>query len=72
MGHTYEIRVVGDVSGDEVAALGAVVIGRQRAATVLRGIPDQSALHGVLDRVTALGLELLEVRIAPEDEGRTA
>ena len=39
MGHTYEIRVAGDVSGDEVAALGAFVIGRQRAATVLRGIP---------------------------------
>jgi hypothetical protein len=31
--------------------------------TVLHGeIADQAALHGVLDRVQALGLELIEVR----------
>ena len=35
--------------------------------TVLHGeIADQAALHGVLDRVQALGLELIEVRRLPD------
>jgi hypothetical protein len=34
--------------------------------TVLHGdIEDQAALHGLLDRVQALGLELIEVRRLP-------
>ena len=72
MGQTYEIRVTGEVSDDDASALGAVVTDTQRASTVLRGIADQSALHGVLDRVAALGLEVLEVRLAPDDTGRRA
>jgi hypothetical protein len=30
--------------------------------TLLHGIADQAALHGVLAQIEALGLELLEVR----------
>jgi hypothetical protein len=38
--------------------------------TVLHGeIADQAALHGFLDRVQALGLELIEVRRLPESVG---
>ena len=34
--------------------------------TLLRGaVADQAALHGVLAKVEALGLELLEVRACP-------
>ena len=34
--------------------------------TVLHGdIADQAALHGVIDRIQALGLELIEVRRLP-------
>ncbi len=33
--------------------------------TLLQGIVDQAALHGVLARIEALGLELLEVRRLP-------
>ena len=69
MGQTYEIRVTGEVSDDDAAALGAVVTGTQQACTVLRGIADQAALQGVLDRVAALGLEILEVHLAPDDTG---
>jgi hypothetical protein len=33
------------------------------AETVLRGvITDQAELHGVLDRIQSLGLELIEIR----------
>ena len=35
----------------------------RKRQTVLRGeIQDQSALHGVLDRIRALGIEIVEVR----------
>lgn len=38
--------------------------------TLLQGIADQAALHGVLARVEALRLELLEVRRLPENNTR--
>lgn len=45
----------------------------QPAETVLHGeIVDQAALHGILDRVQALGLELIEVRRLPEPAGEEA
>ena len=38
-------------------------------ATVLSGtLPDQSALHGILDRVRDLGLTVISVRRVPPDE----
>jgi hypothetical protein len=34
--------------------------------TVLRGpVQDQSSLHGLLDRIQSLGLELVEIRQLP-------
>jgi hypothetical protein len=39
------------------------------AETVLHGEGvDQSALHGVLDQLERLGIELLEVRRLPDDD----
>jgi len=39
--------------------------------TVLRGpVQDQAALHGLLRRIEAFGLELVEVRRAPNDAQR--
>lgn len=59
----YEIRVRGILGSRLVAAfpdLDAIV---DRGDTVLTGrLPDQSALHGVLAQIEALGLELVEVR----------
>jgi hypothetical protein len=59
----FEIHVRGAVPPDtleDFEYLDAVVI---PAETVLTGeVPDQSALYGVLMRLQALGLELVEVR----------
>jgi hypothetical protein len=35
---------------------------RHRADTVLTGLLDRSALHGVLAEIEALGLDLVEIR----------
>jgi hypothetical protein len=40
----------------------------RRGEVLLHGeIPDQAALHGILDRIEELGLQLLEVRRLPDD-----
>ena len=62
----FEIHVRGTVPSeitDDFQFLTAEVV---PAETVLRGVvPDQSALYGVLLRLQALGLELVEVRQLP-------
>lgn len=58
----YEIRVKGVVADEEAEELGFVVV-RRSAETVLRGsVVDQAQLHGLIERVFGLGLELVEVR----------
>lgn len=63
--HTYEIRVVGSIGPAAREAFSSMDIELEPAATVLSGTLDQPALHSMLDRVRALGLELLDVRQAP-------
>lgn len=58
----YEIRINGQLGATFLAAFPAMVAARQGPVTVLTGVLDQSALHGVLAEVEALGLDLLEVR----------
>ena len=50
--------------GDPVlGSLGDFDASVRPAETVLRGvITDQAELHGLLDRIQALGLELIEIR----------
>jgi hypothetical protein len=59
----FEIHVRGSVPPevlDEFGGLTATVVPTE---TVLSGVvADQSALYGVLNRLQALGLELVEVR----------
>ena len=62
----YELRVRGPIPPDLVREIGATDVGEEPAFTILRTqATDQSGLHGVLERLRTLGLELLEVRSSP-------
>jgi hypothetical protein len=65
-GRAYEIRVVGSLGPAAREAFTDVAIEVEPTATVLCGDMDQAALHGLLDRVRALGLELVAVRQIPD------
>ena len=59
----YEIRLKGRISDSTLAAFVGLDAEFEPAETVLRGSQlDQAALHGVLERVRSLGLELIEIR----------
>jgi hypothetical protein len=70
LARAFEIHVRGVLPPevtDDFEYLEAVVV---PAETVLTGVlPDQSALYGVLVRLQALGLELVEVRQLEPDPG---
>jgi hypothetical protein len=63
---TYEIRVAGAVPEQDLSDMGAVLLAVDQVNTVLYGIPDQSALYGLLARLRALGIEVVEVRRIPD------
>jgi hypothetical protein len=66
----YEIRVRGRVSDATLSTLEGMEADVAPAETVLHGpVVDQAGLHGLLDRIQSLGLELLEVRrLPPRDQ----
>jgi len=58
----YQFRVRGRLSQTLLGAFPELRAQMLGAETLLTGqLPDQAALFGVLDRIEALGLELLEV-----------
>jgi hypothetical protein len=60
MGSAYEVRLKGVVSARVLDALRTAR--EMRADTVLHGeIEDQAALHGLLARISDLGLELVDI-----------
>ena len=62
---TYEIRVIGSFGPAAREAFAEMTVAVEPAITVLSGDLDQCGLHAQLDRVRALGLELVGVRQAP-------
>ena len=59
----YEIRVEGDVNERWAVWFGAAQISAEGGESVITAaIQDQSALHGVLNRIRDLGLCLISVR----------
>lgn len=67
---TYEVRVTGLVPTQELLdELGDVEIAEHEVRTVLSAhLPDQAALYGLLHRLRAFGLEVVEVRRLPHVE----
>jgi hypothetical protein len=62
----YEIRIRGRVSNAVLATFDPLESDVERVETILHGpIRDQAELHGLLHRLQALGLELIEVRRLP-------
>ncbi len=66
----YEIRLAGHLDAHWVAWFdGLAVIQQGDGTTVIRGpVADQSALHGLLQRVRDLGLPLVSVTRVDTDE----
>jgi hypothetical protein len=72
-GGSYEIRIKGRLSDSLVAAFEGLTATVEPVETVLHGpVQDQTSLHGLLDRIQSLGLELVEIRrlpAAPDEDG---
>jgi hypothetical protein len=58
----YEVRVLGQIGPAAREAFADVAVEVEPPATVLSGTLDQAALHGLLERIQALGLELVDIR----------
>jgi hypothetical protein len=65
--HTYKISVLGSLGPATREAFADMVVETEPTITVLSGPLDQHGLHNVLDRVRALGLELIEIKQATPD-----
>jgi hypothetical protein len=67
----YEIRVTGTLPDDAVAEFGELHVATTDVTTVLSGdLADQAALLGMLARLRAMGLDVVEVRrvLRPTEE----
>jgi hypothetical protein len=65
-GGDYEIWIKGRLSDSLLAAFEGLTASVEPVETVLHGpVQDQSSLHGLLDQIQSLGLELVEIRRLP-------
>lgn len=67
----YEIRIRGRLGKGLLAQFKGFKAEVEPAETILYGpVEDQAALHGLLDQIHALGLELVEFRRIGDRRGR--
>jgi hypothetical protein len=59
---TYEIRIAGRVDINPLTSFAGLAVSIRDEATVITGQFDQAALHGMLEMIRSLDLDLLEVR----------
>jgi hypothetical protein len=65
----FEIRVSGRLSDRARAAFPGMAVVEVPAETVLSGVSqDDDEVHGILDRIQALGLELVSLRQVREPD----
>jgi hypothetical protein len=63
---SYEIRIRGRVTEPLLSSFENMSSTLEPVETVLHGpVRDQAELHGLIDRIQALGLELVEIRRLP-------
>jgi hypothetical protein len=67
IGNIYEIRVIGSLCPAAREAFADMTVEIEPTVTVLSGDLDQPGLHALLDRVRALGLELVGIKQATAD-----
>ncbi len=65
---TYEIRIAGQLDETTVTAFAGLDVTRRGEITVISGQFDQAALHGLLEMIRSLGLDLLEARRVPRSD----
>jgi hypothetical protein len=68
--HSYRITILGGLGEIGHEAFGDFRIERNGINTVLAAEMDQAALHGALNRIMALAIELVELRRLPEGMNR--
>jgi hypothetical protein len=59
---TYEIRIAGRLDDAAIDAFAGFSVVSDGEVSVVTGEFDQAALHGLLERVRVLGLDLIDVR----------
>ena len=66
----YEIRVNGHLDGGWADWFGGLAVANYEngEATLTGYLPDQAALHGVLNRISNLGLTLVSVNALPDKD----
>ena len=68
MTETYELAFRGEPGPVTRAAFPEFELRCEKGLTVFRGeFVDQAGLHGVIERVNSLGLELVDVRLIADD-----
>jgi hypothetical protein len=67
----YQIRVNGHLDGTWADWFdGLTITNQDDGVSLLSGrLPDQAALHGILNRISSLGLKLISVNEMPEEGG---